>query len=284
MYEYCRYRGRVTSGVLDPPQRSLGKMIAMSLWGDSADVVWGAIANVVRAKVYLHVYTTVFYVTSPTLPSKVLVNHPRVRRALERLGAKFVVLSNEFSSEVPPQLWKYLSLDSSIPGTVLLRDVVGRITQHDKVINQYFTANLGSKLIFTVRENLSPSSVPLEDNRITFRGKTLGKRLEKYKISRTYTLIINYCRYARKKDPHISDELLVRGFLHHVLWPRVKDFSFCFDNTLAKSKNYCYRLPGNLQIKGELQDYLVIGRKYDAYDSLPKFLNDTNIDFDEESS
>ena len=244
----------------------------MSLAGNNPDDLWGAIRNIHLTKVYFPAFTVRYYIANPKLQNSLTVNMRFLKR-LKASGAELKQIPTAFATKVPVPLWKYLAMDDPQTSYLVLRDPSSRLTQQDKMQVSEFIGHVNHKLVSCFRDYLPSTKLPLDDNRLVFKLKPLKLKFQAGKKTKSMREEIPYFVKNHAK-PKQSPEFVTKSFIDAFLWPRVRAYSYIFDSTVSKDipSAYTHPIPANLFVPTAVRKWSYIGRKYDAFDTLPTFL------------
>ena len=164
---------------LEERRKAEHQVIAMSLAGREASVIWGAIRNANLARTFFPAWTLTFYIADPSLQNKSLTIPGKVHSKLLSLEANLHIIPDNIALNTNHELWKYLVLADKNIAHVLFRDPRSRLLAKDHLTNHYFQRARWASILCvcdttTVKQMLQDNklNIKLDKLRILYKNYT----------------------------------------------------------------------------------------------------------------
>jgi len=265
-------RRNKTSGVVADGRR----VIAMSLYGRDPRYTWGALRNAQLVPVHLPDWTLRVYVAADPAPPLLAVS-PRIINKLRLLGVEIARVSATGNSTAAAAAaaaaknWRLLAADDRRLDYFLVRDADTRLSEREAAAVRDWTStvaklaedNRGAShaaagALHCVRDHPKHADRPLVDGLWGGRPRAL-QQLLRQNIS---TMMIGAVSNASSSSSANRSVDVMTSLLIEALWPRVGNFSYCYD-----SVSPCDRWTGSRRRPFTLprQRRQYVGQKFDQH-------------------
>jgi len=229
----------------------------MSLYGKNPRYTWGVLRNAQLIPVYLPDWTLRVYVADDLAPDRLAVS-ARMINKMRLLGAEIVHVSTKNS--MAPRNWRLLVTEDHNVDYFLVRDADIRLSDREANAVRYWLSvakkNKYAATIYCIRDHPEHAEQAIVDGLWGGRQRRLYQMLK-----HNLTQMVNSITY------NSTDQLKMRTFLNHVLWPAVINYSLCHDSVSPcdrwspTASRHLFRLPPR-------QGKEYIGQKFDAHQEL----------------
>jgi len=236
------------SGIFPDSRVSIPKspginVVSMSLYGSDVRYTVGALRNAEMIRRNFPEWTLRIYTESAALSPRYGLVPAVVIQSLRRLGAEIQYMMPE-QDFIPPMMWRFLVADDLSVDRFIVRDTDSRLTARDAAAVAAWIRS--GKPFHSIRDHPSHAAYAVSGG--LWGGKTVELRdiLRKSWVDVMRGLERDYFRDM--------------SFLNEIIWPRVKQHSYCSDSVS------CDRWPNSYPFPVKRRGSEHVGEVYDEHD------------------